>query len=62
MVATDLVKGGRYMATERITIKQGKRYYLKPNVDIGDAINRLGELEDEEDAKTTVDADNSKMP
>lgn len=44
----------------RLTIKVGKRYYLKPNVDIGDAINRLGELEDEEYTEATNNSNDTK--
>ena len=48
------------MTTERMTVKQGKHYYLKANYEIRNALDKLGELEDEKDAERTDNSDNSK--
>lgn len=49
MVVMDLAKVGLYMKTERITVKQGKHYYIKAKFEIEDALNKLGRIEDEEE-------------
>ena len=49
MMLLSITTGGLYMKTERITIKQGKHYYIKAKFEIEDALNKLGRLEDEEE-------------
>ena len=60
MMMLSITTGGLYMKTERITVKQGKHYYIKAKFEIEDALDKLGRLEDEEDAKRTTDSNNTK--
>ena len=34
---------------KRLTVKSGKHYYLKANIDMRDALDMLGKYEDEEE-------------
>lgn len=49
MMMLPITTGGLYMKTERLTVKQGKHYYIKAKFELEDALNKLGRLEDEEE-------------
>ena len=49
MMLLSTTMGGQCMKTERLTVKQGKHYYIKAKFEIEDALNKLGRLEDEEE-------------